>query len=60
MIDPQYYNQVALLLRILPEIARESDIALHGGSAINLFYNDLPRISVEVLRNMNHVSRILA
>jgi len=48
MIDPQYYNQVALLLRILPEIARESDIALHGGSAINLFYNDLPRLSVDI------------
>lgn len=48
MIDPHYYSQVALLLRILPEIARENDIALHGGSAINLFYNDMPRLSVDI------------
>lgn len=37
MINNQYYKQVELLLRILPVIAQEKDIALHGGTAINLF-----------------------
>jgi hypothetical protein len=32
-----YKKQVALLLDILPEIAKEDVFALHGGTAINLF-----------------------
>jgi hypothetical protein len=47
-MDLRLRNQVALLLRILPEIAREKDFALHGGSAINLFYHDMPRLSVDI------------
>ncbi len=47
-MDLRYRNQVALLLRILPEIAREKDFALHGGTAINLFYHDMPRLSVDI------------
>jgi predicted nucleotidyltransferase component of viral defense system len=48
MISTRYNAQVALLLRILPEIARENDVALHGGSGINLFYNEMPRLSVDI------------
>jgi predicted nucleotidyltransferase component of viral defense system len=48
MINNQYYKQVELLLRILPLIAKENDIALHGGTAINLFYFDIPRLSVDI------------
>jgi len=44
----QYFKQVNLLLRILPLIARENDIAIHGGTAINLFYFDMPRLSVDI------------
>lgn len=36
------------MLRLLPEIARDKDFALHGGTAINLFYYDMPRLSVDV------------
>ena len=32
-----YKRQVALLLNVLPEIAKEKCFALHGGTAINLF-----------------------
>jgi len=46
-MDNRFKNQVALLLRILPEIAREKNFALHGGTAINLFYHDMPRLSVD-------------
>lgn len=43
-----YKEQVRLLLRILPIIAREKDFAIHGGTAINLFMKDLPRYSVDI------------
>jgi len=44
----QYKNQVELLLRALPEVGKESCFAMHGGTAINLFFRDLPRLSVDI------------
>jgi predicted nucleotidyltransferase component of viral defense system len=43
-----YREQVSLLLRTLPIIAREEAFALKGGTAINLFVRDLPRLSVDI------------
>jgi predicted nucleotidyltransferase component of viral defense system len=43
-----YREQVSLLLRVLPIIAREEVFALKGGTAINLFVRDLPRLSVDI------------
>lgn len=43
-----YEAQVALLVRVLPHVAEESVFALKGGTAINLFYRDLPRLSVDI------------
>ena len=43
-----YIKQVALLLDILPEVAKEDVFALHGGTAINLFCLDMPRLSVDI------------
>lgn len=48
MIDSRYKKQVNLLLRILPEIARDKAFALHGGTAVNLFCNNMPRLSVDI------------
>lgn len=48
MINKEYFNQVNLLVQILPEIAKENCFALKGGTAINLFYNNLPRLSVDI------------
>lgn len=48
MIAPQYLRQADLLIRILPAIAKEKDFALHGGSAINLFLLQMPRLSVDI------------
>jgi len=48
MKDSPYFAQVDLLLRILPLIARETVFALKGGTAINLFVRDLPRLSVDI------------
>ena len=41
-------DQVRLLLSILPDIAAEEAFALKGGTAINLFYRDMPRLSVDI------------
>src|SRR5690554_2444031 len=43
-----YHKQVELLISVLPEIAKEKIFALHGGTAINLFDNNLPRLSVDI------------
>ena len=40
-----YKGQVSLLLSVIPEIAKEECFALHGGTAINLFVREMPRLS---------------
>lgn len=44
----QYRKQVALLVRVLPYIAMQKCFALKGGTAINLFIRDMPRLSVDI------------
>ena len=44
----RYVTQVRLLLSVLPDIARETVFALKGGTAINLFYREIPRLSVDI------------
>ena len=43
-----YRRQAALLVRVLPFIAEEEGLALKGGTAINLFLRDMPRLSVDI------------
>ncbi|MCX5794867.1 MAG: nucleotidyl transferase AbiEii/AbiGii toxin family protein [Elusimicrobia bacterium] len=43
-----YLEQARLMLRILPHVAKETCFALKGGSAINFFRRDMPRISVDI------------
>lgn len=47
MKKSKFYPQVLLLLDVLPYIAKESCFALKGGTAINLFVRDFPRLSVD-------------
>jgi hypothetical protein len=44
MARDQYVSQLELLVQTLPMIADEPAFALKGGTAINLFYRDLPRL----------------
>lgn len=46
--NSQFYAQVQLLVRVLPFVAKEQCFALKGGTAINLFVRDLPRLSVDI------------
>ncbi len=44
----EYYRQVQLLMRVLSLLAEETCFALKGGTAINLFIRDFPRLSVDI------------
>ncbi|MEQ8346898.1 MAG: nucleotidyl transferase AbiEii/AbiGii toxin family protein [Sneathiellaceae bacterium] len=44
----QYRRQASLLVRVLPFVAYEECFALKGGTAINLFVRDMPRLSVDI------------
>lgn len=46
--DRRYTDRVRLLVEILPVLASEPGFALKGGTAINLFEHDLPRLSVDI------------
>jgi len=48
MRDTVFFRQAELLLRILPLIHREEVFALKGGTAINFFVRELPRLSVDI------------
>lgn len=48
MKDTVFFKQAQLVLRVLPLIQAEAVFALKGGTAINLFVRDLPRISVDI------------
>lgn len=43
-----YRKQVSLLIRTVPFVAAETAFALKGGTAINLFVRDMPRLSVDI------------
>ncbi|ORU92119.1 MAG: nucleotidyltransferase [Cycloclasticus sp. symbiont of Poecilosclerida sp. N] len=43
-----YKKQVMLVLDVLPEVAKETCFAMHGGTAINLFVRNMPRLSVDI------------
>ena len=46
--DRRYTDRVRLLVEILPVLEQEPRFALKGGTAINLFEHDLPRLSVDI------------
>lgn len=58
MKKSKFYPQVKLLLDVLPYIAKESCFSLKGGTAINLFIRDFPRLSIDAdLTYLGHESR---
>jgi len=48
MFDPRYIAQARLVLRCLTQLEKHPCFALKGGTALNLFVHDLPRISVDI------------
>ena len=47
-MDASYLRQAELVVRCIPSIAAENCFAIKGGTAINLFELDLPRLSVDI------------
>lgn len=43
-----YRRKVELLIKVIPFIREAGCFALHGGTAINLFVRDMPRLSVDI------------
>mgnify|MGYP001618289788 FL=1 len=48
MMQTEYVNEVRLLLQVLPSIFESGHLALKGGTAINLYLDDMPRLSVDI------------
>lgn len=48
MISERYKDRLDLLLQVLPYVAKEKVFALKGGTAINLFVRNMPRLSVDI------------
>ncbi|RWP37433.1 nucleotidyl transferase AbiEii/AbiGii toxin family protein [Mesorhizobium sp.] len=47
-LNDRYRQQVTLLVQTIPAVAEETCFALKGGTAINLFVRDMPRLSVDI------------
>lgn len=47
-MDKFYADTVRLLLQVAPEIFANNIFAMKGGTAINLFLRDMPRLSVDI------------
>lgn len=43
-----FFRQAELMLRLVPHVATERCFALKGGTAINFFLRDIPRLSVDI------------
>ena len=42
------HQQAELLISIVPYMTKDTDFALHGGTAINFFVRDMPRLSIDI------------
>jgi hypothetical protein len=47
-MDRGYADAVRLLLAVAPEVFTNEIFAMKGGTAINLFVQDMPRLSVDI------------
>jgi predicted nucleotidyltransferase component of viral defense system len=47
-MNQEYVDTVRLLLAIAPAVFKSSRFALKGGTALNLFLHDMPRLSVDI------------
>ncbi|HEY4368635.1 MAG TPA: nucleotidyl transferase AbiEii/AbiGii toxin family protein [Steroidobacteraceae bacterium] len=47
-MNQEYINTVRLLLAIAPSVFKSPRFAMKGGTALNLFIQDMPRLSVDI------------
>jgi hypothetical protein len=46
--EHRFFKEAKLMLEVMPAVAAESCFALKGGTAINFFVRDMPRLSVDI------------
>jgi predicted nucleotidyltransferase component of viral defense system len=57
-MDNSYIETVRLMLLIAPHVFQTPDFAMKGGTALNIFLHDLPRLSVDIdISFVNHTSK---
>ena len=47
-LNSKYLEQVGILIEVIPLISSDDRFAMKGGTAINLFLFDMPRLSVDI------------
>jgi hypothetical protein len=47
-MTPEYIDTVRLLLAIAPTVFASGRFAMKGGTALNLFVQDMPRLSIDI------------
>ena len=47
-MEKSYVDTVRLMLEIAPEVFASGRVAMKGGTALNFFVQDLPRLSVDI------------
>jgi hypothetical protein len=48
MRETRFFRQADLLIQVMPFVNAEACFALKGGTAINFFVRDFPRLSVDI------------
>ena len=48
MQQSSFYQEADLMLKMIPEVFKETCFALKGGTAINFFWRDMPRLSIDL------------
>ena len=48
MKNQPFYKEARLMLETIPAVATENCFALKGGTAINFFVRDMPRLSIDI------------
>jgi predicted nucleotidyltransferase component of viral defense system len=56
MFSEDYVRQTELMLRCIPTVAQQEGFVLKGGSAINFFVRDMPRLSVDIDLTYRHLA----
>ena len=47
-MTPEYVDTVRLVLEIAPTVFASGRFAMKGGTALNLFVQDMPRLSIDI------------
>ena len=47
-LNSKFWKQFNLIVQVLPYVPAENRFALKGGTAINLFFRNLQRVSVDI------------